>query len=188
MADLGPELILSNTFFMAKLEKYDYLGNKGRLHKFMNWPKSLLTDSGGYQMVSLCKLSKITEEGVDFVYPGTEERNFLTPERSIQLQMHIGSDVMMALDDVISVVTPDRARFEESTKRTTRWLDRCISAHKNPERQNLWGIVQGGIYRDLRAECLKDLIERDLPGYAIGGLSGGEAKDDFWRNVEMVRT
>jgi queuine tRNA-ribosyltransferase len=105
---------------------------------------------------------------------------------SIQHQNRIGSDIIMALDDVVSSVTDDDARFKEACERTIRWIDRCIEAHANPERQNLFGIIQGGLdvsSGGLRDQCLDAMIERDLPGYAIGGLAGGESKDHFWRVV-----
>merc|ERR1719401_1542382 len=109
----------------------------------------------------------------------------LTPEKSIESQNDIGADIMMALDDVVSSTETDMERIKVATDRTLRWIDRCISAHKNPHRQNLFGIVQGHLDPGLREYSLKEMIRRNLPGYAIGGLSGGEAKDSFWRVVEQ---
>merc|ERR1719282_2161377 len=137
-------------------------------------------------MVSLLKLAKITEEGVEFEDPKCKgNRSLLTPEQSIHFQNQIGSDIMMALDDVVSSKLTDMDRIKEATVRTTRWIDRCIRAHKNPSTQNLFGIVQGHLNTDLREYSLKEMIKRDLPGYAIGGLSGGEEKHEFWRVVEQ---
>lgn len=156
----------------------------GGLHKFMGWKRNLLTDSGGFQMVSLLHLAEITEEGVQFQSPVDGSTMLLTPEKSIQLQNQIGADIMMALDDVVHSTTTG-PRVEEATHRTLRWIDRCIGAHSRPAEQNLFGIVQGGLDPELRAYCLREMVKRDLPGYAIGGLSGGEEKSLFWRVVDQ---
>jgi queuine tRNA-ribosyltransferase catalytic subunit len=151
----------------------------------MNWSGNILTDSGGFQMVSLSKLCKVTEEGVEFQHPETNEVMFLRPEDSIAAQNNIGSDIMMALDDVVQTTTQG-PRMEEACDRTIRWIDRNIAAHRKPLVQNLFPIVQGGLDTQLREKCLKALVERDANGYAIGGLSGGEAKDDFFRIVAFT--
>ena len=104
----------------------------------------------------------------------------LTPEHSISLQNSIGADILMQLDDVISSLTTG-PRVEEAMWRSIRWLDRCIAAHKNPDRQNLFAIIQGGLNKDLRRQCIEEMVKRDTPGYAVGGLSGGEEKDVFWQ-------
>ncbi|XP_048131077.1 queuine tRNA-ribosyltransferase catalytic subunit 1-like isoform X2 [Rhodamnia argentea] len=148
----------------------------------MNWPRALLTDSGGFQMVSLLHLADITEKGVTFQSPVDGKPMLLTPEESIQIQNRIGADIIMALDDVVRT-TITGPRIEEATYRTLRWIDRCIAAHRRPNEQNLFGIVQGGLDPVLRDICVRGLVERNLPGYAIGGLSGGEDKDSFWRVV-----
>ncbi|GJP49967.1 hypothetical protein CLOM_g9122 [Closterium sp. NIES-68] len=162
----------------------------------MDWPRGLLTDSGGFQMVSLLHLADITERGVEFQSPVDGSRMLLTPEESIAIQVNlqatptqlpgaqnkIGADIIMALDDVVSSLVSG-PRIEEATHRTLRWMDRCMQAHSRPHDQNLFGIVQGGLDPTLRDICLKGLIQRDLPGYAIGGLAGGEDKDAFWRVV-----
>jgi queuine tRNA-ribosyltransferase catalytic subunit len=105
----------------------------------------------------------------------------LTPEHSISLQNSIGSDIIMQLDDVIATTSPDIERIAEAMHRSVRWLDRCISAHKHPESQNLFCIIQGGLDLDLRRQCCEEMVKRDTPGIALGGLSGGEAKDDYCR-------
>lgn len=105
----------------------------------------------------------------------------LTPEHSMSLQNSIGSDIIMQLDDVIQTTSPDHARIQEATDRSVRWLDRCIVAHKYPEKQNLFCIIQGGLDLELRKQCTIEMVKRDTPGIAIGGLSGGEAKADFCR-------
>jgi len=183
---LGCQIILGNTYHLGNRPTTQLLEKAGGLHKFMNWNGNILTDSGGFQMVSLLKLAVITEAGVEFEDPHKAgSRSLLTPEQSIHFQNQIGSDIMMALDDVVSSTETNMDRITEATHRTTRWIDRCIRAHKNPAKQNLFGIVQGHLKPELRTYSLRELIKRDLPGYAIGGLSGGEAKDSFWRVVEQ---
>ncbi|CAG8740035.1 14751_t:CDS:2, partial [Racocetra fulgida] len=138
-------------------------------------------DSGGFQMVSLLKLAKITEQGVEFQSPHDDGTTMLlTPEHSISLQNSIGADIIMQLDDVVSSLVTGK-RVEEAMYRSIRWLDRCISAHKKPDSQNLFAIIQGGLDANLRKKCVEEMVLRDTPGYAIGGLSGGEEKDTFWK-------
>lgn len=144
----------------------------------------MLTNLFSFQMVSLLKLANITEDGVRFLSPHDGSPMLLTPEHSMSLQNTIGSDIMMQLDDVLVTTSPDKARMREAMERSVRWLDRCITAHKNPDRQNLFCIIQGGLDLDMRRECCKAMLERDTPGIAIGGLSGGEAKADYCRVVE----
>jgi tRNA-guanine family transglycosylase len=134
-------------------------------------------------MVSLLKLAKVTEEGVRFLSPHDGSPMLLTPEHSISLQNSIGSDIIMQLDDVIATTSPDLARMTEAMERSVRWLDRCIQAHKYPERQNLFCIIQGGLDLDLRRQCTRAMVDRNTPGIAIGGLSGGEAKDEYCKVV-----
>ncbi|KAI4922644.1 hypothetical protein J4E90_001077 [Alternaria incomplexa] len=138
-----------------------------------------------FQMVSLLKLAKVTEEGVRFLSPHDGSPMLLTPEHSISLQNSIGSDIIMQLDDVIATTSPDHARMKEAMERSVRWLDRCIQAHKYPDRQNLFCIIQGGLDLDMRKECTAEMVARDTPGIAIGGLSGGEEKAAY---CEVVKT
>lgn len=187
--DLAPEIILGNTYHLASQPGTELIADLGGLHKFMNWKNNLLTDSGGFQMVSLLKLAEITEMGVKFQSPVDGAEMMLTPEESIKCQNEIGADIMMQLDDVVSSTNVDFERFKEATGRSVRWLDRCIAAHKRPKEQNLFGIIQGGLDISpggLREQCLEEMLKRDLPGYAIGGLAGGEEKDAFWRIVAHV--
>lgn len=144
----------------------------------------ILTYCYSFQMVSLLKLANITEDGVRFLSPHDGSPMLLTPEHSISLQNTIGSDIMMQLDDVLVTTSPDAARMREAMERSVRWLDRCIAAHKNPDRQNLFCIIQGGLDLEMRRECCTEMLARDTPGIAIGGLSGGEAKTDYCRVVE----
>eukprot|EP00918_Siedleckia_nematoides_P070774 GHVU01154495.1.p1 GENE.GHVU01154495.1~~GHVU01154495.1.p1 ORF type:complete len:481 (+),score=74.56 GHVU01154495.1:446-1888(+) len=181
----GHRLILGNAYHLNHSPGCDVLERHGGLHGYARWRGSLLTDSGGFQMVSLCSHSVVSEEGVRFEHPVDKVDLLLTPEESMKIQNSIGADIMMALDDVVSAVLPDRDRVEEATHRTTRWLDRCIAAHTRPSEQSLFGIIHGGLHADLRTRSLAALVSRDTPGYAIGGLSGGEAKSDFWRMVSL---
>lgn len=128
----------------------------------------------------MLKLAKITEEGVQFQSPHDGSLMMLTPEHSMALQNSIGADIMMQLDDVISSLTTG-PRVEEAMWRSIRWLDRCIGAHKKQDTQNLFAIIQGGLNTDLRKKCVEEMVKRDTPGYAVGGLSGGEEKDVFWK-------
>lgn len=156
---------------------------EGTFHILTNFG-SLLTFFCSFQMVSLLKLATITEEGVRFLSPHDGSPMLLTPEHSMSLQNSIGSDIMMQLDDVLVTTSPDKARMREAMERSVRWLDRCIAAHKNPDRQNLFCIIQGGLDLEMRRECCEEMVARDTPGIAIGGLSGGEAKADYCRVVE----
>ncbi|XP_074272737.1 uncharacterized protein LOC141596459 isoform X2 [Silene latifolia] len=182
LEEIGCQIILGNTYHLELRPTSELIDELGGLHKFMNWPRAMLTDSGGFQMVSLLHLADITEKGVTFQSPVDGKPMLLTPEDSIQIQNRIGADIIMALDDVVKTTTTG-PRVEEAMYRTLRWIDRCIEAHKRPDEQNLFGIVQGGLDPKLREICVKGLVERNLPGYAIGGLSGGESKDSFWRIV-----
>lgn len=181
---LGCNICLNNTYHLGLKPGQDTLDRVGGAHKFQNWNKNILTDSGGFQMVSLLKLARITEEGVEFQSPHDGSPMLLTPEHSMSLQNSIGSDIMMQLDDVVATLT-EGPRMEEAMHRSIRWLDRCIKAHKNPDTQNLFAIIQGGLDAEMRKYCCHEMIKRDTPGYAIGGLSGGENKEAY---CEVVTT
>ncbi|KAI6812215.1 Queuine tRNA-ribosyltransferase catalytic [Hortaea werneckii] len=177
-------LCLNNTYHLGLKPGQTTLDAIGGAHKLQSWPHNILTDSGGFQMVSLLKLAQVTEEGVRFLSPHDGTPMLLTPEHSISLQNSIGSDIMMQLDDVIATTSPDHARIKEAMHRSVRWLDRCIEAHQKPESQNLFCIIQGGLDLELRRECCREMVARDTPGIAIGGLSGGEAKSEFCKVVD----
>ncbi|CAF1534843.1 unnamed protein product [Rotaria sp. Silwood1] len=181
---LNCRIILGNTYHLGHRPGPELLKEMGGLHSFMHWDGGLLTDSGGFQMVSLVKLSEVTEEGVKFQSPHDQTEMLLTPEKSIEIQNIIGADIIMQLDDVVSS-TLTGPRVEEAMWRSLRWLDRCISAHSRPDEQSLFPIIQGGLNPQLREQSVKEIIKRDCPGYAIGGLSGGEDKDEFWRMVTL---
>uniref|UniRef100_A0AAR2LMI9 tRNA-guanine(15) transglycosylase-like domain-containing protein n=1 Tax=Pygocentrus nattereri TaxID=42514 RepID=A0AAR2LMI9_PYGNA len=184
LEDLGCQICLGNTYHLGMRPGPELIEKASGLHGFMNWRRNLLTDSGGFQMVSLVELSEVTEEGVMFRSPYDGKEILLTPEQSIAIQNSLGSDIMMQLDDVVSS-TVTGPRVEEAMHRSVRWLDRCITANKNPHRQNLFAIIQGGLNVGLRKACLDEMTKRDVPGFAIGGLSGGEEKDDFWKMVTL---
>ena len=173
------DIMLSNTYHLFLKPGEELLDKMGGAHKFMNWDRNLLTDSGGFQIVSLGALNTLDEEGVSFESHIDGKQFKLTPERSMEIQNIIGSDIMMQLDDVVPP-TVDEARVHEAMERSVRWLDRCIAAHKNPETQNLFAIVQGGTNAEMRKKCCDEMIKRNTPGYAIGGMAGGEDKEDFW--------
>lgn len=176
--ELGAEIILSNTYHLYLRPGHDIVKEAGGLHKFMNWDKPILTDSGGFQVFSLGKLRKITEEGVEFRSFIDGSKHMLSPEKSIEVQTALGSDIMMAFDEC-APYPATREYVKNSLERTTRWLKRCKEAHKNTEKQALFGIMQGGMYRDLREQSAREIVELDLPGYAIGGLSVGEPKEEM---------
>jgi len=167
-------MILSNTYHLYLRPGHDLVEEAGGLHKFMNWERGILTDSGGFQVFSLSDLRKITEEGVKFRSHIDGSEQFLGPERATEVQMALGADIIMAFDECIPYPA-DYNYAKDSIMRTTRWARRCLDAHTRKD-QALFGIVQGGMYKDLRAQSAKDLVEMDFPGYAIGGLSVGEPK------------
>lgn len=176
LKEMGAGIILSNTYHLWLRPGEDIVEEAGGLHSFMNWDQGILTDSGGFQVFSLSDLRNITEEGVHFRNHLNGEKLFLSPEKSMQIQHALGSDIMMAFDEC----PPYPATHEymkQSVERTSRWAERCLAAHDRTDKQGLFGIVQGGEFEDLRKQSAKDLVSLDFPGYAIGGLSVGEPKD-----------
>ncbi len=169
----GAQMILANTYHLHLQPGEAIIEKAGGLHQFMGWKGPILTDSGGFQVFSLSELRQIREYGVTFRSPRDGRIIELTPERSIQIQNALGADVIMAFDECPPGQS-DRATVTIATDRTYRWLERCIAAHQRPQDQALFGIVQGGIYADLREKAAKSLTELNLPGYAIGGVSVGE--------------
>ncbi|CAH1713504.1 unnamed protein product [Aphis gossypii] len=183
LENINCQIILGNTYHLGLRPGVELLKKAKGLHNFMGWKRALLTDSGGFQMVSLLHMAEINEQGVNFESPYDGTKSLLTPEKSIQIQNAIGADIIMQLDDVVPTTSKDNERMEEATYRTTRWLDRCLSAHERPNEQNIFPIVQGGLIEHLRKLSANLHLERKVNGYAIGGLSGGEAKEDFWKMV-----
>lgn len=174
--DLGAEIILSNTYHLYLRPGHELIKEAGGLHKFMNWHKPILTDSGGFQVFSLKGLRKITDEGVIFQSHIDGSRHELTPEKVIEIQTALGSDIMMAFDECPPYPT-EKSYVEQSLNTTIAWLKRCKKAHHNAEKQALFGIMQGGMHYDLRKRSAEEIVELDLPGYSIGGLSVGEPKE-----------
>ena len=174
----GAQIILANTYHLFLRPGSDIVREAGGLHRFMNWDGPILTDSGGFQVFSLGHMNKITEEGVRFSSHIDGSKKMLSPEISMQVQNDLGSDIMMAFDECAPPQST-RAYIEKSQEMTTRWLERCIAAHKNPDRQALFGIMQGGFFRDLREKSADAITAFDLPGYAIGGISVGETKEEY---------
>ena len=172
LKDLGAGIILSNTYHLFLRPGMELIREAGGLHKFMHWDRAILTDSGGFQVFSLGDLRKITEEGVTFRSHIDGSKKFLSPEVSMQVQMCLGSDIVMAFDECVPYPA-DYEYAKRSTERTQRWAERCQRAMTAPQ-QGLFGIVQGGMYKDLRRWHAARLVEMDLPGYAVGGLSVGE--------------
>ncbi|MHA6485736.1 tRNA guanosine(34) transglycosylase Tgt [Bacillus cabrialesii] len=178
-------IILSNTYHLWLRPGQDIVKEAGGLHKFMNWDRAILTDSGGFQVFSLSKFRNIEEEGVHFRNHLNGDKLFLSPEKAMEIQNALGSDIMMAFDEC----PPYPAEYDymkRSVERTSRWAERCLNAHTRQDEQGLFGIVQGGEYEDLRTQSAKDLISLDFPGYAIGGLSVGEPKDVMNRVLEFT--
>lgn len=185
LKDIGSQIILSNTYHLYMRPGHDLIERAGGLHKFMNWDKPILTDSGGFQVFSLGPLRKIREEGVEFRSHLDGSKHFLSPEKATEIQNALGSDIIMAFDEC-APYPADRQYVKNSLERTTRWLERCKAAHKYPERQALFGIVQGGMYKDLREQSAREITAIDLPGYAIGGLSVGEPKEMMYEVLDYT--
>ncbi len=174
----GVDIILSNTYHLYLRPGHELVKKAGGLHKFMNWNKAILTDSGGFQVFSLGDLRKITEEGVTFRSYIDGSKHMFTPESSIEVQNALGADIIMAFDEC-APPDADYKYIKASQARTTRWLARCKEVHKRTEAQALFGIMQGGFFKDLREESGKAITDMDLPGYAIGGISVGEPKEKY---------
>ena len=176
--EVKAQIILANTYHLYFRPGQDIVKEAGGLHKFMHWNKPILTDSGGFQVFSLGPLRTITEKGVEFKSYLDGSKHTFTPESVMKTEEDLGADIIMAFDECC----PYPSTYEytkDSMERTTRWAKRCKEAHTDPEKQSLFGIIQGGFYKDLRDESIKDLIDLDLPGYAIGGISVGEPKETF---------
>ncbi|MBN1907514.1 MAG: tRNA guanosine(34) transglycosylase Tgt [Deltaproteobacteria bacterium] len=175
LTDAGAQIILSNTYHLYLRPGHETVKKLGGIHRFMNWERPVLTDSGGYQVYSLARLRKITEDGVTFQSHIDGSSHFLGPKESMAIQRALGSDIVMAFDEC----TPWPAEYryvENSVRLTTRWAEICLNEELEKE-QNLFGIVQGGMYSDLRERSAKELVKLGFPGYALGGLSVGEDKE-----------
>ena len=175
--DVKAQIILANTYHLYLRPGHNLVKEAGGLHKFMNWDKPILTDSGGFQVFSLSSLRKITEEGVQFNSHLDGSKHLFTPEKVMEIEEALGADIIMAFDECCKY--PSSYEYtKKSMERTTRWAERCKNAHLS-QNQGLFGIIQGGFYKDLRKISTDDLISMDFPGYAIGGISVGEPKEEF---------
>lgn len=175
--ELNPQIILSNTYHLMLAPGEKIIKKAGGLHRFMNWNQPILTDSGGFQVFSLSKFRKITEDGVKFSDPRSGTLYLLTPEKSMQVQLDLGVDIAMAFDDVIGYPA-SKKDVKEAMARTTRWAERCKMYHrKKKSRQLLFGIVQGGVHQDLRTISARDIVNLNFDGYAVGGVAVGEPRD-----------
>lgn len=183
--DMNAQIILSNTYHLWLRPGHGIIREAGGLHSFMNWKRPILTDSGGFQVFSLSDLRRIEEEGVHFRNHLNGDKLFLSPEGAMEIQNALGSDIMMAFDEC-PPYPAEHDYMKKSVERTSRWAERCLSAHARPEDQGLFGIVQGGEYADLRKQSAEDLVSLDFPGYAVGGLSVGEPKDVMNRVLEFT--
>ena len=176
--EVGAQIILSNTYHLYLRPGHELVKEAGGLHNFMRWDKPILTDCGGFQVFSLSELRTISEDGVEFRSHLDGSKHMFTPEKVMEIEEALGADIIMAFDECC----PYPSTYEytkNSMERTTKWAKRCKQAHTNTEKQALFGIIQGGFYEDLREKSAKDLIELDFPGYAIGGISVGEPKEEY---------
>lgn len=184
LKEVGTEIILANAYHLFLRPGTDILREAGGLHPFMGWPGPILTDSGGYQVFSLSRLRKVTEEGVLFqsYFDGSEI--FLTPEKIIEIQENLGSDIAMVFDEC-PPFTHDRKRIKHSLDLTVQWARRAKACHRR-EDQALFGILQGGVFEDLRQESLEKTLELDFEGYALGGLFVGESKNETFQILDRI--
>lgn len=185
LEDMGAGIILANTYHLWLRPGEDIIKQAGGLHKFMNWDHPILTDSGGFQVFSLAKNRDITEQGVTFKNEINGDRMFLSPEKAMQIENDLGPDIMMSLDECPPFFE-SYDYVKKSVERTSRWAERGLKAHRNPDSQGLFGIVQGAGFEDLRKQSAKDLVSLDFPGYSIGGLSVGESKAEMNRILETT--
>lgn len=186
LKEMGAGIILSNTYHMYLRPGHKLVEQAGGLHDFIHWDQGILTDSGGFQVFSLSNLrSKITEEGVMFRSHIDGSKHFFSPESVMEIENSLGADIIMAFDEC----TPYPADYryaKKSMERTTRWAERCLKSHAKPDKQALFGIVQGSMYEDLRKQSARDLVSMDFPGYAIGGLSVGEPGELMYQVLEAT--
>ncbi len=178
--ELGAQIILGNTYHLYLRPGHELIKKAGGLHNFMGWNKPILTDSGGFQVMSLSKLRKITKDGVRFQSHIDGSYHMFTPEKVIEIENAIGADIIMSFDEC-PPFPATKDYVANSLKTTLEWAKRGKIAHKNTDKQALFGIVQGGVHEDLREESAKALMEMDFPGYSIGGLAVGESKENMQR-------
>ncbi len=184
LEEVNARIILSNTYHLYLRPGHKLIKQAGGLHRFMSWNHSILTDSGGFQIFSLNELREVTDEGVHFRSHLDGSKHFISPEKAIEIQNALGADIIMAFDECV----PYPCEYEtakDAVERTTRWARRCKIVHERDD-QALFGIIQGGLYKDLRTRSAQEILELDFPGYAIGGLSVGEPKPLMYDMLEHV--
>lgn len=186
VAALGHKILLSNTYHLWQRPGNKLVAEAGGLHRFMNWDGAILTDSGGFQVFSLAKLRDISEEGVHFRSHLDGSRLFLGPESCMEIENDLGADIIMQLDEC-NPYPATHEYVQKSSERTVRWLERCLRAHRRPSEQSLFGIVQGGMYEDLRIRNCKDICSLGTEGIAVGGLSVGEPAELMNRMLDVLR-
>lgn len=184
LEEVNAQIILANTYHCYLRPTAELVEKAGGLHKFMNWKRPILTDSGGFQVFSLSDMNKITEDGVEFKSHLDGSSHFFTPEKSIEIQNKLGADIIMAFDEC-SDYGVDYKYAREALDRTERWLDRCIAFHKN-DKQLLFPIVQGNFFADLRLKALENVKKKATVGFSIGGLSVGEPKDKMYEMLDVL--
>ena len=181
----GSQIILGNTYHLMLRPGSELISSFGGLHKFMNWELPILTDSGGFQVMSLSKLRKISEEGVEFSSHIDGSKHFVSPERSIEIQLNLGSDIIMAFDECVDSETP-LEKVKSSMDRSMRWAKRSIAAFGNQNRKFIFGIQQGGFDEQLRLESSKILTDLNFDGYALGGLAVGEGQEEMFKVLDFA--
>jgi queuine tRNA-ribosyltransferase len=184
LSKTGAQMVLANTYHLHLQPGEEIVAGAGGLHRFMGWQGPILTDSGGFQVFSLSEMRSISDAGVSFRSPKDGQEIQLSPEKAIAIQNQLGADVIMAFDEC-PPYPASREAVADATARTVRWLKRCVSAHQWTD-QALFGIVQGGVHLDLRQACARSLVEFDLPGYAIGGVSVGEPPELIAKIVQAT--
>ncbi|MCU0485281.1 MAG: tRNA guanosine(34) transglycosylase Tgt [Anaerolineales bacterium] len=183
LREMGATLVLSNTYHLYLRPGDALVAEMGGLHEFMQWERPMLTDSGGFQVFSLAEARKVDDDGVSFKSHVDGSTHRFTPEKAVAIQENLGADIIMAFDECAS--PHDRAYSERAMQRTHAWLERCMAARRRPD-QALFGIVQGGVFADLRRQSAEFVAAQNLPGNAIGGLSVGESKDEMYATLEVV--
>lgn len=185
LLEMETQIILANAYHLYLRPGTALVKKAGGLHKFMNWPRPMLTDSGGFQIFSLNSLLKISEEGIKFQSPRDGAYHFISPEKAMEIENDLGADIMMAFDECLAAGVTE-AQTRESVAMTSRWAERCLKSHARPEDQALFGIVQGGMFQHLRELSAQDITSLDFPGYAIGGLSVGESMVEMHKVLDWT--
>ena len=185
LKEIGAHIILGNTYHLYLRPGDKLIAGLGGLHAFANWDRSILTDSGGFQIFSLRELNKINDEGVEFQSHLDGSRHTMSPEKSIEIQNNLGADIIMCFDECVPYPA-GRAYVSDSVERTYRWAKRCLKAHQRPNEQSLFGIVQGAFDKELRRISAEQLVQLDFPGYAVGGLSVGEPKPLMYEMLDVT--